>query len=50
MRNTGLDEVQAGIKFPGRNIIKLRYAVDNHPYDRKQRGTKEPSDESERGE
>ena len=28
MRNTGLDEAQAGIKFAGRNIINLRYADD----------------------
>ena len=26
MRNTGLEEAQAGIKFGGRNINKLRYA------------------------
>ena len=26
MRNAGLDEAQAGIKTPGRNINKLRYA------------------------
>ena len=26
MRNAGLDEAQAGIKIPGRNINKLRYA------------------------
>ena len=26
MRNTGLDEAQAGIKIPGRNINNLRYA------------------------
>ena len=26
MRNIGLDEAQAGIKIPGRNINKLRYA------------------------
>ena len=26
MRNTGLDEVQAGIKTTGRNINNLRYA------------------------
>ena len=26
MRNTGLDEAQVGIKIPGRNIDKLRYA------------------------
>ena len=28
MRNTGLDEAQAGIKIAGRNIINLRYADD----------------------
>ena len=28
MRNTGLDETQAGIKIAGRNINKLRYADD----------------------
>ena len=28
MRNTGLEEVQAGIKFAGRNINNLRYAED----------------------
>ena len=28
MRNVGLDEAQAGIKFTGRNISNLRYAVD----------------------
>ena len=26
MRNTGLEEAQAGIKIAGRNINKLRYA------------------------
>ena len=26
MRNTGLDESQAGFKIPGRNINNLRYA------------------------
>ena len=26
MKNTGLDEVQAGIRIPGRNINNLRYA------------------------
>ena len=48
MRNVGLDEVQAGIKIVGRNINNLRYADD--PYGRKIRKTKEPLDESERGE
>ena len=28
MRNAGLDEPQAGIKIPGRNINNLRYADD----------------------
>ena len=48
MRNAGLEEAQAGIKIPGRNINNLRYADDNHPYGRKWRRTKEPLDESEK--
>ena len=28
MRNTGLEEAQAGIKLSGRNINNLRYAAD----------------------
>ena len=28
MRNSGLDEAQAGIKIPGRNINNVRYADD----------------------
>ena len=28
MRNTGLEEAQAGIKIAGRSIKKLRYADD----------------------
>ena len=28
MRNTGLEEIQAGIKIAGRNINNLRYADD----------------------
>ena len=28
MRNTGLDEAQAGVKIAGRNINNLRYADD----------------------
>ena len=28
MRNAGLEETQAGIKIPGRNINNLRYADD----------------------
>ena len=52
MRNTGLDEAQAGIKIAGRNTNNLKYADDTtlmaeseelEPF-------KEPLDESERGE
>ena len=50
MRNAGLEEAQAGIKIAGRNINNLRYADDTPPYGRKWRRTKEPFDESERGE
>ena len=28
MRNTGLEETQAGIKIAGRNLDKLRYTYD----------------------
>ena len=31
MRNTGLEEAQAGIKISGRNISSLRYADDTTP-------------------
>ena len=47
MWNARLDEAQAGIKIPGRNMNNLRYADDNQPYGRKWR-TKEPLDKSER--
>ena len=50
MQNSGLDEAPAGIKIARRNINNLRYADDTTPYGRKQRRTKEPHDESERGE
>ena len=50
MKNTGLEEAQAGIKIARRNINNLRYMDDNHPYGRKRRKTKELLDESERGE
>ena len=46
MRNTGLEEAQAGIKIAGRNIYNFRNADDT----RKWRGTKKPLDESQRGE
>ena len=49
--NAGLNEAQAGIRIARRNNSNLRYADDTPPpNDRKQRGTKEPLDESERGE
>ena len=48
MRNTGMEEAQAGIKTAGRNINNLRCADDTTLI--KWRGTKKPLDESERGE
>ena len=42
MRNAGLEETQAGVKIPGRNINKLRYADDTT--------LMAEHDESERGE
>ena len=48
MRNTGLNEAQAGTKIAGRNINSLRYA-DETTLKQKAK-TKEPLDESERGE
>ena len=50
MRNAGLEEAQAGIKIAGRNINNLRYVDETTFYGRKQKETKEPVDESERGE
>ena len=49
MRNTGLDEAQAGIKIARRNIKNLRYADGATPI-AERTGTKEPLDEGERGE
>ena len=49
MQNAGLDEAQAEIKIAGRIIIS-QICRQYHPYGRKQRGAKEPLDESERGE
>ena len=48
MRNAGLEEAQAGIKFAGRNINNLRYADDTTLM--AESGAKKPLDESERGE
>ena len=50
MRNAGLEEAQAGIKIAGRNINNLRYADDTTLMAESEEGTKEPDDESERGE
>ena len=50
MWNARLDESQAGIKIVRRNINDLRQADDNLSNGRKWRRTKEPLDESERGE
>ena len=49
MRNTGLDEAQAGIKIAGRNINNLRYTNDTTQMEESKEGTKELLDESERG-
>ena len=55
MRNAGLDEAQVGIKTAGKNSNNLRHADDTTLMARvnqrgKQGRTKEPLDESERGE
>ena len=50
MRNTGLEEAEAGIKIAGRNINKLRYADDTTLMEESEEELKEPLDESERGE
>ena len=46
MRDTGLEEAQAGIKIAGRNINNLRYADDTTLMAE----SEEPVDKSERGE
>ena len=48
MRNAWLEEAQDGIKIAGRTINNLRYADDTTLMAK--RRTKEPLDESERGE
>ena len=50
MWNAGLVEAHTEIKITGRNINNLRYADGTTLMARKQRGSKEPLDESERGE
>ena len=49
MRNSGLEEAQAGIKIAGRNINNLRY-VDTTSLMAESEETEEPLDESERRE
>ena len=49
MGNAGLDDSQAGIKVAGRNIKKLRYAVDTILIAESEEELKS-LDESERGE
>ena len=49
MRNARLDKAQAGIKTPGEISITSDMQM-TPPYGRKERGTKEPLDEGERGE
>ena len=49
MTNARLDEAQAGIKSARRNINNLRYA-DDTTLMAESKETKEPLDESERGE
>ena len=50
MRNAALEEAQAEIKIAGRNINSFRYADDTTLMADREEGTKEPLDESERGE
>ena len=49
MRNARMEETQTGIKIAGRNINNLRHA-DSTTLMTKSERTKEPLDESERGE
>ena len=54
MRNSGLEEAQAGIKIVGRDINNLRYADDTilmtESEEELKRTLSSPLDESERGE
>ena len=50
MRNAGLEEAQAGIKIAERNINHLRYVADTTLMVESEERTKEPLDESEKGE
>ena len=53
MRNAGLDEEQAGIKFARRNINNRRFVDDTKfmvENGEKKKNASEPLDENERGE
>ena len=50
MRNTGLEETQAGIKVAGRNINNFRYADDTALMAESEEELKRPLDESKRRE
>ena len=50
MQNAGLDEAQAGIKDGKEEYQLTQICRSHHPFGRRQRGTKELLDESERGE
>ena len=50
MENIGLNEAQTGIKIARRNINHLRYADETTLMAESEEETKEPLDESERGE
>ena len=50
MRNTGLEEAQAGIKIAERNINNLRHAEDTTLMAESEEELKEPLDGSKRGE
>ena len=49
MRNTGLEEAQAGIQIAGRNINHLRNADDTTLMAESEDELEEPLDESESG-
>ena len=50
LRNTELEEAQAGIKIAGRNINNLRYADDTTLMAESEEELKKPLDEGESGE
>ena len=50
MRNSWLEEAQAGIKIAGRNTNNLRYAYDTTLMAESEEELKKPLDERERGE